>query len=147
MLRRIQLTWAVSLPIMAATIYIHHHICYHYHHHNRFTALFPEPRGWARARRELLDFMLQGKINRGRYTDHLAGRHSIRINQCPPPSSPHIFYRPDALPAAQPTASKHWRQCVEAVQKLLLITSAMLASVGISCCHVSQSVCHKSVFY
>ena len=25
---------------------------------------------------------------------------------------PHIFYRPDALPAAQPTASKHWRQLV-----------------------------------
>ena len=23
---------------------------------------------------------------------------------------PHIFYRPDALPAAQPTASKHWRK-------------------------------------
>jgi len=25
---------------------------------------------------------------------------------------PHIFYRPDALLAAQPTASKHWRQLV-----------------------------------
>jgi len=23
---------------------------------------------------------------------------------------PHIFYRMDALPAAQPTVSKHWRQ-------------------------------------
>jgi len=23
---------------------------------------------------------------------------------------PLIFYRPDALPAAQPTVSKHWRQ-------------------------------------
>ena len=23
---------------------------------------------------------------------------------------PHVFYRPDALPAAQPTMSKHWRQ-------------------------------------
>jgi len=22
---------------------------------------------------------------------------------------PHVFYRPDALPAAQPTVSKHWR--------------------------------------
>ena len=27
----------------------------------------------------------------------------------PAPRSP-VFYRPDALPAAQPTASKHWRQ-------------------------------------
>jgi len=79
-------------------------------HHNRFTALFPGPPGWASTRRELLDFVVQGEINRGRHTDHPAGRHSIRTNQCPsPPSSPY-FYRPDALPATQPTASKHWRQ-------------------------------------
>jgi len=26
-------------------------------------------------------------------------------------TSPVSFYRPDALPAAQPTASKHWRHC------------------------------------
>jgi len=71
--------------------------------------LFPEPPGWASARRELVDFMVQGKINRGRHTDHPDGCHSIRTKQCPPPSSPH-FYRPDALPAAQPTVSKHWRQ-------------------------------------
>jgi len=53
-----------------------------------FTALFPGPPGWAGARRELLDFMVQGKINRGRHTDHPAGRHSIRTSQCPPPPSP-----------------------------------------------------------
>ena len=50
----------------------------HHNHRNRFTALFPGPPGWAGARRKLLDFMLQGNINRGRYTDHPAGRHSIR---------------------------------------------------------------------
>jgi len=75
-------------------------------YHNHFPALFPGPPGWASARREL---MVQGKINRGRHTDHLAGRHSIRTNQCPPPPF-HFCYRPDALPAAQPTVSKHWRQ-------------------------------------
>jgi len=79
-------------------------------HHNRFTALFQGASGWAGARRQLLDFMVQGEINRGRHTDHPAGRHSIRTNQCPPPPSPIFFYGPDALPAAQPTASKHWRQ-------------------------------------
>ena len=42
----------------------------------------------------------------GRHTDHLAGHHSIRTNQCPPPPSP-VFYRPGALPAAQPV-SKHF---------------------------------------
>jgi len=30
-------------------------------HHNHFTALFPEPPGWTGARRELLDFMVQGR--------------------------------------------------------------------------------------
>ena len=78
-------------------------------HHNHFMAFFPGPPGWASARREPLDFMVQGKINRGRHTDHPAGRHSIRTKQCPPPPSS-IFYRPDALPAAQPTVSKHRRQ-------------------------------------
>ena len=60
-------------------------------HHNRFMALFLGPPGWAGARRELLDCMVQGEINRGRHTDHLAGRHSIQTNQCPPPPSSHIL--------------------------------------------------------
>jgi len=71
-----------------------------HHHHNRFTALFPGPPRWAGARRVLLDFVVQGKINRGRHTDHPAGRHSIRTNQCLPPPSPHVF-----LQAGSPTNS------------------------------------------
>ena len=59
----------------------------------------------SRCQRELLDFVVQGEINGGRHTDHPAERHSIRTNQCLPPPSPDIFYRPDALPATQPTAS------------------------------------------
>jgi len=53
---------------------------YHNHRHH-FTALFPGPPGWAGARKELLDFIVQGKINRDRHTDHPAGRQSIRTNQ------------------------------------------------------------------
>jgi len=71
-----------------------------------FYGPFPGPLGCAGARREPLDFMAQGKFNRGRHINHLAGRHSIRTNQCAPPPSP-ISYRLDALPAAQPTVSKH----------------------------------------
>ena len=63
-------------------------------------ARFPRPPG---ARRELLDFMVQGEINRCRHTDHLAGRHFIRTNQCPPPPSP-IFLRA-ACPSCRPTNS------------------------------------------
>ena len=113
-----------------------------HHHHNRFTVLFPGPPGWASARRELLDFMVQGKINRGRHTDHLAERRFIRTNQCPPPPSHHIFYRPDALPAAQPTVSKHWKArkntCRHANQlataqlrKLLLLSMQTGASLSL----------------
>jgi len=75
------------------------------HTYNRFTALFPGPLGWASARRELLDFMVQGKVNRGRHIDHPAGRHSIRTNQCsPPPSSPY-FLQQAKCPSCRPTNS------------------------------------------
>ena len=43
------------------------------HQYNRFTALFPGAPRWAGARREFLDFILQGKINRGRHINHPAG--------------------------------------------------------------------------
>ena len=66
-------------------------------HHNRFTALFLGPPGRAGARRELLDFMVQGKINRGRNTDHPAGRHSIRTNH------PHFLQA--GCPSCRPTNS------------------------------------------
>ena len=64
-----------------------------HHNLNCFTALFPGPPRWAGARRELLDFMVQRKINRnrGRHTDHPAGYHYIQTNQCPPPPSPIFF--------------------------------------------------------
>ena len=37
--------------------------------------------------------------------------------------APHhsVFYRPDALPAAQPTASKHWRQSTENLVKFVYV--------------------------
>jgi len=35
--------------------------------------------------------MVQGKINRGRHTDHPTGRHSIWTKQCPPPPFPHFL--------------------------------------------------------
>jgi len=54
--------------------------------HNHLTALFPGPPGWAGARTELLDFVVQGKINRGRHTNHPAWHHSIRFLQARCPS-------------------------------------------------------------
>ena len=98
----------------------------HYHHHNRFTALFLGPPGWAGARRELLDFMVQGKINRDRHTDRPAGRHSIRTNQCPPP--PSHFYRPDGLILSpnQQCQSTAGNQRIRIREKTLEFSSAVL---------------------
>ena len=100
---------------------------------NRFTVLFPRPPRWGGARRELLDFMVQGKINRGRHNDHPAGRHSTRTNQCPPPPSPHIFYGPDALPALPPS---HKCQATE----IKIITTAKMSScwIVITCYQLSD---------
>jgi len=66
---------ATYIPRVATTLGIGPHSSFLYSyklllppsHHNRFTALFPGPPGWAGARRELLNFMVQGKINRGRH--------------------------------------------------------------------------------
>ena len=91
--------------------------------HNRFNGfkvLSPGPPRWAGAKRELLDFMVQEKINRGRHTDHPAGRHSIRTNQCPPPPSPHFLqagcpschpiHSVKALKATALKATHHWHK-------------------------------------
>jgi len=60
----------------------------------------------------IMDFMVQGKINRGRHTNHPAGRHSIRTTSANL-HDPSIFTgQMHAIPAAQPTAWKHRRQLV-----------------------------------
>jgi len=92
---------------------------------------FPGPPGWAGAKRELLDFMVQREINRGRHTDHPAGCHSIRTNQCPPPPSPHIFYGLDSLPAAQPTVSKYWRQLAHSGEDARVLLNSVTCTVFI----------------
>ena len=58
----------------------------------------------------LLDFCGVGDDNGGRGTDSPGGRHPIRTNGASTATNPPVFYRPDALPTAQPTASKHWKQ-------------------------------------
>ena len=107
----------------------------HKPYHNRFTALFPGPPGWAGARRELLDFMVQGVINRGRHTDHPAGRHSIRTNQCPPPPSPIFFidWMPFLLPNQQ-CQSTEGNQRIWIWEKTLEFSSVLPAMSPYSTC-------------
>jgi len=51
-----------------------------------------------------MDFYGAGEDNGGRGTDSPGGLHPNRTNGAPHPK---VFYRPDAVPAAQSTASKH----------------------------------------
>jgi len=77
--------------------------------HNRLTALFPGLPGWASTRKVKtnLDFT---EARDSEWQWHQLGicksaPHSRQITTPAPHHS--VFYRPDALPAAQPTASKH----------------------------------------
>jgi len=57
----------------------------------------------------LLDFTVQGKIDRGRHTDQPAGCHSIQTNKCQPPPSP-IFLQarcPRSVKALKAKALTH----------------------------------------
>jgi len=79
------------------------------HTHNRFMALFrdhpgepvPEENFWTLWCKERLTEADTSTIRMGATPSGLT---------VPTSTIPHIFYRPDALPATQPTASKHQRQ-------------------------------------
>jgi len=49
-----------------------------------------------------------GEDNGGRGTDSPGGRHPNRTNGAHTPTTPKVSYRPDALPAAQLTASNRY---------------------------------------
>jgi len=53
--------------------------------------------------------MEQGKIMEADAPTVRVDATSTELTAPPPPQPPKFFYRPDALSAAQPTASKHWR--------------------------------------
>jgi len=101
-----------------------------HHHHNCFTSLFPGPPGWAGARRELLDFMVQREINRHRHTDHPAECHSIWTNQCPPPPSPYFLQA--GCPSCRPTNSvKALKASVTTQNKHKKLKPGLVASYNI----------------
>ena len=77
------------------------------HHHNRFTALFRDHPGKPVPEENVWTLSCKGRLTE-------ADTPTIRLAATPSGlvtsahlHHPHIFYRPDALPATQPTASKH----------------------------------------
>ena len=79
------------LTAVKMTVFVHFCIMFWFTTRQPFYGPFSGTTWVTGAKRELLDFMVQGEINRGRHTDHPAGCHSMRTNQCPPPPSPIFF--------------------------------------------------------
>jgi len=90
--------------------------------------------GWAGARRELLDFMVQGRLT-GRHTDHLAGCHSIWTTSGAPQYLP--FFKgqmPFLLPnqQCQSTESNH-RTLSKGHKADLILLTPPTGSAGEGC--------------
>jgi len=91
-------------------IYIHTYI----HTYTRLTALFPGLPGWAGTRNvKPIWILLKQETVSGSGISWAICKSALRSRQITTTAPHHsVFYRPDALPAAQPTASKHWRLAI-----------------------------------
>ena len=80
------------------------------HTHTRLTALFPGLLGWAGTRKvKAIWILLKQETVSGSDISWAICKSAPRSRQITTPAPHHsvFFYRPGALPAAQPTASKH----------------------------------------
>ena len=81
------------------------------HTNTRLTAPFPRLPRWAITRKvKPIWILLKQETVSGSGISWATRKPAPRSRQTTTPAPHHsVFYRPDALPAAQPTASKHWR--------------------------------------
>ena len=93
-------------------------MCWHTHTHP-FNGPFPGLPGWAGTRKvKPIWILLEQKTVSGSGISWAICKSAPRSRQITTPVPHHsVFYRPDALPAAQPTASKYWRPCADTVLK------------------------------
>ena len=97
---------------MCTTAYLLH--TYRRHTHVLLTALFLGLPGWAGTRKvKPIWILLKKETVTGSGISWAICKSAPRSRQITTPAPHHsVFYRPDALPAAQPTASKRWRDCI-----------------------------------
>jgi len=81
------------------------------HTHTRLTAPFPGLFGWAGTRKvKSISILPKQETVSGSDISRAICKSAPRSRQITTPAPHHsVFYRPDALPCAQPTVSKHWR--------------------------------------
>jgi len=89
------------------------------HTHTHLTALFQGLPGWAGTRTvKPIWILLKQETVSGSGIIWAICKSAPRSRQITMPAPQHsVFYRPDALPAAQPTASKHWRPMLQIEQE------------------------------
>ena len=85
------------------------------HTHTRLTAIFPGLPRWAGTRKaKPIWILLKQETVSGSGISWNICKSAPRSRQITMPAPNHsVFYRPDALPAAQPTASNHWRHSID----------------------------------
>ena len=81
-----------------------------WYYYNHLTASFPGQPGWAGTRKvKPICILLKQETVSGSGISWAICKSAPRSRQTTTPVPHHsVFYRPDALAAAQPTASKHW---------------------------------------
>jgi len=87
---------------------------YYYYYYSRLTALCPGLPRWAGTRKvKPIWILLKQQTVSGSGISRAVCKSAPRSRQITT-RAPHqsVFYRPDALPVAQPTVSKHWRPFV-----------------------------------
>ena len=87
------------------------------HTHTRLTALFPGLHRWAGTRKiKPIWILLKQETVSGSGISWAICKSAPCSRQITMPA-PHrsVFYRPDALPAAKTTASKHWRDYISSI--------------------------------
>jgi len=100
------------------------------HTHTRLMALCPGPPGWARTRKvKTIWILLKQETVSGSGISWAICKSAPSSRQITTPA-PHrsVFYRPDALPAAQPTVSKHWRHIITcSIKQITLLDCLYIA--------------------
>ena len=107
------LDWILALYKSCCYNYQHAHT--HTHTHARLTALCPGLTRWAGTRKvKPIWILLKQETVSGSGISWAICKSAPCSRQITTPAPHHsLFYRLDALPAAQPTVSKHWRNIIQ----------------------------------
>ena len=104
-----QLSSVSELQLLSSFVFFHIKLQLHSHTHNHLTALFLGLPGWAGTRKvKPIWILLKQETLSGSGISWAICKSTPRSKQTTTPAPHHsVFYRTDALPATQPTASKH----------------------------------------